>query len=73
MNVYRTVAKVNSFFRAFPVFRLAFGQTQSIDGNSIFINTMIDQDRRWLLAAPATLPAILWITGKLVGKPNHPG
>jgi hypothetical protein len=46
MNVYRTVAKVNSFFRAFPVFRLAFGQTQSIDGNSIFINTMIDEDRR---------------------------
>lgn len=73
MNVYRTMAKVNSFFRGFPLFGFAFGYIRSIDGNYLFINNMTDRFRRWLLAAPATLSAILLITGKLVGKPNHSG
>ena len=73
MNVYRTMPKVNSFFRGFPLIGPAFGYIRSIDFNSLFINSMIDQFRRWLLAAPATLTAILLITGKLIGKPNHSG
>jgi hypothetical protein len=73
MNVYPTKAKVNSFFRAFPLFGLALGSLRGIGSNPFFINKMFDRIRHWLFLARTTLPAILLIIGKLAVKPNHFG